>query len=148
MKPSQEYLEPNEKTSQYGWPVVHRQKNPPNWAEWAVCANSYLKIGWFFKLVLCNFRTCSVAINDISRNFSWLLIFRSCSFKNRRELARLAKPAQNSKLWWQSMLITPIRREISPNADSTQVYRICHHKIPQFPHSVVCSAQLQVPSLQ
>ena len=86
MKPSQEYLEPNEKTSQYGWPVVHRQKNPPNWAEWAVCANSYLKIGWFFKLVLCNFRTCSVAINDISRNFSWLLIFRSCSFKNRRVL--------------------------------------------------------------
>ena len=85
MKPSQEYLEPNDKTRHFGGLVVHRQKSPPNLAEWAVCANSYLQNAWFYKLVLCNFRTRSIAKNNISRNFSWLLIFRSCSFKNRRE---------------------------------------------------------------
>ena len=86
MKPSQEYLEPNDKTRHFGGLVVHRQKSPPNLAEWAVCANSYLQNAWFYKLVLCNFRTRSIAKNNISRNFSWLLIFRSCSFKNRRDI--------------------------------------------------------------
>ena len=91
MKPSQEYLEPNDKTRHFGGLVVHRQKSPPNLAEWAVCANSYLQNAWFYKLVLCNFRTRSIAKNNISRNFSWLLIFRSCSFKNRRELLSVAQ---------------------------------------------------------
>ena len=96
MKPSQEYLEPNDKTRHFGGLVVHRQKSPPNLAEWAVCANSYLQNAWFYKLVLCNFRTHSIAKNNISRNFSWLLIFRSCSFKNRRVVM---SSGSKSRVW-------------------------------------------------
>ena len=47
----------NKILSHIGGPVVHRQKKPPNWAEWAVRVNCYLQYGSRFCFVFFNFES-------------------------------------------------------------------------------------------
>ena len=55
-------------------PVVHRQKNPPNLAEWAVCASWHLKNGWLLNFILGNFESQKYPQN-ISQRPNWLIFF-------------------------------------------------------------------------
>ena len=61
-------------TSHLWGPVVHRQKNPPNLAEWAVCANWHLKNGWLLNFILGNFESQKYPQN-ISQRPNWLIFF-------------------------------------------------------------------------
>ena len=64
----------NKSWSHYRGPVVHRQKNPPNLAEWAVCVNCYLQNGFMNVLAFCKFESHRHSYNKFSSQ-NWLDLF-------------------------------------------------------------------------
>ena len=76
----------NKSWSHYRDSSWHTQPILPNLADFFACVPPALQNAWFYHLVLSIPGMVSCHINLISRQKSWLLIFRSWSFKNRREL--------------------------------------------------------------
>ena len=83
-------------TSHLWGPVVHRQKNPPNLAEWAVCASWHLKNGWLLNFILGNFESQKYPEN-ISQRPNWLIFFSLWAILPER--GELAKPIYKTKCW-------------------------------------------------